>query len=125
VQLRRHYTEVSDQVHTPAALPPGTEPKVPVGGRVGLDAVDKRKTCTAGNRTRTVHSHQKLKERSRSQWRPMMIASSWVVTPYSPVGIQRPRPDTGLPGAGRFRRVTQPQQASHGEDTSSVHGTPT
>jgi hypothetical protein len=34
--------EVSDQLHAPAALPPGKEPQVPMGQDV-LDAVVKRK----------------------------------------------------------------------------------
>jgi hypothetical protein len=28
----RHYMEVSGQLHAPAALPPGKEPLVPMGG---------------------------------------------------------------------------------------------
>jgi hypothetical protein len=40
--------EVSGQLHAPAALPPGKEPMVPIGGwvgtRAGLDAVVKRKS---------------------------------------------------------------------------------
>jgi hypothetical protein len=52
--------EESGQLHAPVALPPGKEPLGTlwkggwVGPRVGLDVVEKKKSCTAGNRIRVV-----------------------------------------------------------------------
>jgi hypothetical protein len=50
--------EVSDQLHAPAALPPGKERRYPLDRRLGLDAMEKGNNsiiAPAGNWTPVVH----------------------------------------------------------------------